>query len=167
MSTSHVYIIKCDAPGCTAQFTRDLSRADETRMYAAREGWTHGRRPPEPRRGTRAQSLDYCSQHAELSQGLFLPPLPIHAIATSVEPPRAELPTPAEMTTAEVGAHTISIAAAETKETFVRAFAAYVCDVVQRETEPFEKISLFVHAMVEGQRETITTLTRWRGGGAA
>lgn len=71
------------------------------------------------------------------------------------------------MTTDEVMAHAVAIAAAETKEAFIVAFAAYVRDVVDRETNPYEKIALFVHGMVEGQREMIGELVRRRGGGTA
>jgi hypothetical protein len=74
---------------------------------------------------------------------------------------------PAEMTQDEVVGHALAIAAAETKEAFVAAFAAYVQAVIKRETDPYEKIALFVHGMIEGQRETITELVRWRGGGAS
>lgn len=72
-----------------------------------------------------------------------------------------------EMSRDEVTAHAIMIAAAETKEAFVAAFAAYVKDVIARESDPYEKIALFVHGMVEGQRETIAALVQWRGGGVA
>jgi hypothetical protein len=83
MSARHVYVIACDAPGCSSRFANDRTRADETRMYAAREGWCHGRIPPAPNRGAPAQSLDYCPTHTALGEGLFLPPLPMHARETA------------------------------------------------------------------------------------
>ena len=73
----------------------------------------------------------------------------------------------AEMTQDEVCAHGLAIAAAKTEGEFVSAFAAYARAVVERETDPYEKIALFVHGMIEGQREMIVTLSRYRGGGAA
>jgi hypothetical protein len=79
MSARNVYMLTCDAPGCKGRFTDDRTRADETHMYAAREGWSHGRVPPAPNRGGRAQSLDYCPAHAKLGEELSLPPLPMHA----------------------------------------------------------------------------------------
>ena len=74
---------------------------------------------------------------------------------------------PVEMTRAEIGAHALAIAAAKTEGAFVLAFAAYVRDVVERETDPYTKIGLFVHAMVEGQRVMFTELLRCNAGGAA
>ena len=71
---------------------------------------------------------------------------------------------PKEMTLDEVATHALAIAAARTEEAFVVAFAAYVSDVIARETEPYEKIALFVHGMVEGHHEMITALVRCRGG---
>lgn len=79
MSALHVYVIACDAPACGVRFARELSRADETRMHAAREGWVHGRVPPSPNKGGPTQSLDYCPAHAEFAEGLHLPSLPTHA----------------------------------------------------------------------------------------
>jgi hypothetical protein len=75
--------------------------------------------------------------------------------------------TPEEMTTAELAAHALAIATAKTKETFVLAFSAYVRDVVERETDPYEKIALFVHSMIGGAHEMIGALIRYRGGGSA
>lgn len=71
------------------------------------------------------------------------------------------------MTYEDLAAHALKIAAAADKNQFVAAFGAYVQDVVTRESDPYEKIALFVYSMVEGQRETIAELMRYRGGGAA
>ena len=67
----------------------------------------------------------------------------------------------------ELEAHAFAIAVAKTKEEFVTAFSSYVRDVVTRETDPYEKIALFVHGMVGSQREVIRELMQLRGGGAA
>ncbi len=72
-----------------------------------------------------------------------------------------------EMTQEELAEHALAIATAQDEGQFVTAFAAYVRDVVTREKEPYEKIAGFVHGMVEGQRETLAELMRFRGGGAA
>lgn len=69
-----------------------------------------------------------------------------------------------EMTRDEVTAHAVAIAMSQAEGQFVVAFAAYVKDVVERETDPYEKIALFVHGMIEGQH---AMLTKYRGGGAA
>lgn len=74
---------------------------------------------------------------------------------------------PVEMSFAELWSHMITIASAKTKEEFVVAFAAYAQDVVARETGPYEKIALFVHSLVEGQREVIAELMQLHGGGQA
>jgi hypothetical protein len=71
------------------------------------------------------------------------------------------------MTVQEVTAHALAIASATSKECFVVAFAAYVADVFAREREPYKKIALFVHGMVEGLRETLAELMAYRGGGSA
>jgi hypothetical protein len=71
-----------------------------------------------------------------------------------------------EMTRDEVMAHAVAIGAAQDEDQFVAAFAAYVRDVIERETEPYEKVALFVHGMLEGQYETLIGLAR-RGGGCA
>lgn len=72
-----------------------------------------------------------------------------------------------EMTVQEVTAHALAIAATTTEARFVEAFSAYVADVVARESEPYEKVALFVHGMVEGLRETVAELMVYRGGGAS
>lgn len=74
---------------------------------------------------------------------------------------------PVELTRDEVAAHAFTIAKAKTEEAFVEAFAAYVSDVVTRETDPYKKIARFVHGMVEGQQETYAELMRLRGSGVA
>lgn len=70
MSALHVYVICCDAPSCTARFTRDLARADRTRQEAQADGWVHGVMPPDVRRGGLARFLDYCPVHVELGTDL-------------------------------------------------------------------------------------------------
>lgn len=74
---------------------------------------------------------------------------------------------PEEMTVDDLTAHGAAIAAAKTEEAFVLAFSAYVRDVVERETDPYEKIALFVHSMIGGAHEMIEALVRYRGGGSA
>lgn len=74
---------------------------------------------------------------------------------------------PEEITMDELAAHAVAIATAKTKETFVLAFSAYVRAVVERETDPYEKIALFVHSMIEGAHEMIEALMRYRRGGSA
>jgi hypothetical protein len=71
------------------------------------------------------------------------------------------------MTIDEITAHALAIATAKTQEAFVLAFASYVRDVVARETDPHEKIALFVHGMLEGAHEMIEVLARCREGGTA
>lgn len=40
MSSRRVYILKCDARGCGAEYAgRD--KAGETRMFASQDGWSH------------------------------------------------------------------------------------------------------------------------------
>lgn len=70
------------------------------------------------------------------------------------------------MTMDDLAAHTVAIAAAKTKEAFVLAFSAYVRNVVERETDPYEKIALFVHSMLGGAHEMIEALVRYHGGGS-
>ncbi len=69
-----------------------------------------------------------------------------------------------EMTREEIAAHALKIATADDKEQFVAAFAAYVRDVVEREEDPYEKVALFAHSMVDGHRAMIVELSRLRGG---
>jgi hypothetical protein len=71
------------------------------------------------------------------------------------------------MTEEDLLQHTLAIAAAKDKNQFVAAFAAYVKDCVERETDPYEKIAGYVHGMVGGMRETIAELVKYRGGGTA
>lgn len=71
-----------------------------------------------------------------------------------------------ELTEAELMVHGAAIATAQTKEAFVAAFAAYVRDVLARESEPHEKIGHFVHGLLEGSR-SMTALLRSRGRGSA
>lgn len=78
MSALHVYVIACDAQACRERFSRDLHRADETRMYAAQQGWKHGIAPAKHRSGP-ARSLDYCPEHAEFAVDLIVPVMPVHA----------------------------------------------------------------------------------------
>jgi hypothetical protein len=54
-----------------------------------------------------------------------------------------------EMTSDEIIAHGAAIVAARTADEFIRALASYVKDVVERETEPYDKIALFVHGMLD------------------
>lgn len=79
MSALHVYVLTCDAPGCAARFEADLPRADLTRQIAKGQGWVHGVVAPIPRRGGPSKSLDYCSEHTALADGLMGKPLPHHA----------------------------------------------------------------------------------------
>lgn len=79
MSALHVYVLKCDAPGCDRLYTRNLTRADQTRQVAAEFGWVHGLVPPKPRQGGPAKSLDYCKEHRELGADLLPKTLPMHA----------------------------------------------------------------------------------------
>lgn len=74
---------------------------------------------------------------------------------------------PREMTPGEIAAHALAIATTKTEETFVLAFSTYLRDVVERESDPYEKIALFVHSMLEGHREMIDALARCRRGGEA
>lgn len=88
MSTLHIYVLVCDGPECTARFSRDLLRADQTRLVAQGEGWTHGLVTPGFSRGP-SRSLDYCPTHAALVEGLRPKTLPAHACpidALSEEP---------------------------------------------------------------------------------
>jgi hypothetical protein len=55
-----------------------------------------------------------------------------------------------EMTFDEIAAHGAAISASRTDDEFVTALSAYVKDVVERETEPYTKIALFVRGMLEG-----------------
>ncbi len=78
MSALHVYVLKCNAPGCAARFARELSRADLTRQLAVSEGWCSGivvRRTF----GGPSPSLDYCPEHAALGADLAYKTLPEHA----------------------------------------------------------------------------------------
>jgi len=79
VSARHVYVLTCDAPDCSARFTDDLPRADQSRQAARSQGWVHGVVPPNPQRGGPAQSLDYCSEYAALADGLMGKTLPQHA----------------------------------------------------------------------------------------
>lgn len=58
-----------------------------------------------------------------------------------------------EMNIDEITAHGAKIAAAQTDAEFINALAAYVKNVVERETEPYEKVALFVHGMINGVLE--------------
>ena len=69
---------------------------------------------------------------------------------------------PGEMTFDEVATHAAVIATTKTEEAFVVAFAAYVRDVVERETDPYEKIALFVHGMLERHGKVIDAMARDR-----
>ena len=55
-----------------------------------------------------------------------------------------------EMTPDEIIAHGAAIVAARTADEFVAALAEYVKDVVERETDPYTKIALFVRGMLDG-----------------
>lgn len=79
MSALHVYVLCCDAPGCSARFTQALPRADMTRQVARASGWVHGLVPPDVRRGGPSKSIDYCAEHASLGEGLVSRALPEHA----------------------------------------------------------------------------------------
>lgn len=80
MSALHVYVLCCDAPGCSARFERNLPRADQTRQLAAGAGWVHGVvSGMKKRRNGPSQSLDYCPIHRELGEDLFPKALPRHA----------------------------------------------------------------------------------------
>lgn len=78
MSALHVYVLRCDAPGCMARFERDLPRADMTRQLACELGWVHGVVPGLKRSGP-LQSRDYCPEHVELGEALITKALPLHA----------------------------------------------------------------------------------------
>lgn len=56
------------------------------------------------------------------------------------------------MTFVEKAVHTESITTAKTEKAFVPAFVSYVQDTVTRETDPYEKITRFVHSMLETNR---------------
>jgi hypothetical protein len=79
MSARHVYVLVCDAPGCSARFEADLPRADQTRQVARGRGWVHGIVPPDPHRGGPTCSRDYCHEHTALAEGLSGRTLPQHA----------------------------------------------------------------------------------------
>lgn len=79
VSALHVYVLRCDAPGCSARFEHELSRADQTRQVARTSGWVHGLVPPDVRRGGPAKSLDYCPTHSEFGADLVGKTLPEHA----------------------------------------------------------------------------------------
>ena len=69
-----------------------------------------------------------------------------------------------EMTFEEVAAHGAAMAAARTEDSFVAALAAYLKEVVERETDPYNKAALFVNGMFEGMRAEL--LKPSRGGPA-
>lgn len=71
------------------------------------------------------------------------------------------------MTSEDILRHTLQIAASASKDEFVAAFAAYVRDVVERETDPYEKIALFVYGVAGRYHDTIDELVKLRGGGHA
>jgi hypothetical protein len=79
VSALHVYVLRCDAPGCKERFEHDLPRADQTRQLAQASGWVHGLVPPDVRRGGPAKSLDYCPTHVEFGVDLAHKTLPEHA----------------------------------------------------------------------------------------
>jgi hypothetical protein len=79
MSALHIYVLACDAPGCSARFGADLPRADQTRQIARGQGWVHGVVAPNIQRSGPAKSLNYCSEHVALAEGLVGKPLPQHA----------------------------------------------------------------------------------------
>jgi hypothetical protein len=64
------------------------------------------------------------------------------------------------MTFEEVAAHGAAMSAARTEDSFVAALAAYVKDVVERETDPYNKVALFVNGMLEGMRTELLKLSR-------
>lgn len=41
MSAVHHYKLTCDHGGCTAEINLGLTRADRTRVEAAKQGWRH------------------------------------------------------------------------------------------------------------------------------
>ena len=63
-----------------------------------------------------------------------------------------------EMSADEILAHGAMIAGSKTSDEFVRSLAAYFEEVVARETEPCNKIAMFVNGMLEGQHEAITKM---------
>jgi hypothetical protein len=79
VSALHIYVLRCDAPGCKERFECELPRADLTRQVARASGWVHGLVPPDVRRGGPAKSLDYCLTHAEFGEDLQHKALPQHA----------------------------------------------------------------------------------------
>jgi hypothetical protein len=79
VSALHVYVLRCDAPGCNERFEREMPRADLTRQVACASGWVHGLVPPDVRRGGPAKSLDYCPAHVEFGEDLQHKTLPWHA----------------------------------------------------------------------------------------
>jgi hypothetical protein len=113
---------------------------------------------------TRAENDDVTTHAAPLQAGDAA--MTTHTASLQVGSTDAEEVASVELTRDEVVSHALALAAAETEEAFVKVFASYVRDVVERETEPYEKIALFVHAMVEGQRRTIAELVRLCNGGA-
>ena len=74
---------------------------------------------------------------------------------------------PVEMTRAESRGARPRDRNREDRGSFRPSFCRHVRDVVERETNPYTKIGLFVHAMVEGQRVMFTELLRCNAGGAA
>ena len=69
-----------------------------------------------------------------------------------------------EMTFEEVAAHGAAMAAARAEDAFVAALAAYLKEVVERETDPYNKAALFVNGMLEGMRAELLRCSR---GGSA
>ena len=66
MTALHVYVLDCDAPGCTARFDPGLAQAGDARARARLCGWTCVTRPT-PLRSGPAPSIGLCPEHKDFS----------------------------------------------------------------------------------------------------
>jgi hypothetical protein len=71
-----------------------------------------------------------------------------------------------ELTTEDLEGHVRAMARAETEEELVAAFAAYVRDSVEHETDPYDKIGRFFVSMLRSQLDAMGQMfaRRTRGG---
>jgi hypothetical protein len=71
-----------------------------------------------------------------------------------------------ELTTEDLEGHVRAMTRAQGEEELVAAFAAYVRDCVERETDPYDKIGRFFASMLRGQLDAMGHLLarRTRGG---
>lgn len=72
-----------------------------------------------------------------------------------------------ELTDEDLERHVARIARARDEEELVTAFADYVKDTVERESDPYDKIAKFMIGLLRGQREARAWQGRVAKGGEA